>query len=311
MLCHIISSIFKYLCCSAGLIGIKNREWKTSILISKKISLTLQRLFSQEESQDVSLVASSTHTNLLQDVYYKSGMEVLQEGHPTLHILVVKSYGSSSKSELVIHKPVISSLLSSSRWFKQSAVSTFYNGGFRYIFSPPNLQVQRVNNLENINLEDTVINTAPITNVSGSVKEANKLKLGGDIFYKHNLPEADLEDTDFNQGEDVFKSHIIAVKACVTSTISGLTMQMSDPSGLLIFEKLKYKAVSSSSVYNGKDSHCHIHDVPEFPVFTTTRVSCVTNTKLRKAKASPYSYIGTYKPHSTLLGRYKAYSYLA
>ena len=44
-------------------------------------------------------------------------------------------------------------------------------------------------------------------------------------------------------------------------------MQKSDPSGLLIFEKLKYKAVSSSSVYNGKNSHCHLHDVPEFPVF--------------------------------------------
>ena len=117
-------------------------------------------------------MASSTHTNLLQDVYYKSGMEVLQEGHPTLHILVVKFYGSSSKSELVIHKPVISSLLSSLRWFKQSAVSTFYNGGFCYFLCPSKLQVQRVNNLENINLEDTVLTTAPVTTVSGSVKEA-------------------------------------------------------------------------------------------------------------------------------------------
>ena len=49
--------------------------------------------------------------------------------------------------------------------------------------------------------------------------------------------------------------------------MSGLTMQKSYISGLLISKKLKYKAVSSSSVYNGKDSHCHLHDVPEFSVF--------------------------------------------
>merc|ERR1712082_443447 len=126
-------------------------------------------------------------------------MEVLHEGHSTLNILVVRSVVSSSKSKLVIHKPVISSLLSSLRWFKQSAVSTFYNGGFCYILSPLNLQVQEVNNLENINLEDTVLTSAPVTAVIGLVKEANKLKLRGDIFYKQNLPEADLEDTDFNQ----------------------------------------------------------------------------------------------------------------
>ena len=65
----------------------------------------------------------------------------------------------------------------------------------------------------------------------------------------------------------MFKSDIVAVKTRDISTISGLTMQKSDPSGLLIFEKLKYKAVSSSSVYNGKDSHCHLQNVPEFPVF--------------------------------------------
>ena len=167
-------------------------------------------------------MASSTRTNLLQDVNYKSGMEVLHEGHSTLNILVVKSDGSSSKSELVIHKPVISSLLYNLRQFKQSAVSTFYNGGFHYILSPPNLQVKGVNNLENINLEDTVLTPDPVTAVIGSDKESNKLKLGGDVIH----------------------------------TISGLTMQKSDPSGVLIFEKLKYK-----------DSHCHLHDIPEFSVF--------------------------------------------
>ena len=132
-------------------------------------------------------------------------MEVLLQGHSTLNILAVKSDGSSSKSELVNHKPVISSLLSSSRRFKQSAVSTFCNGGFRYILSPPNHQVQGVNNLENVNLKETVLTPDPVTAVIGSDKESNKLKLGGDV---------------------------------------------------LIFEKLKYK-----------DSHCHLHDVPEFPVF--------------------------------------------
>ena len=175
-------------------------------------------------------MANPTRTNLLQDANYKSGMEVLHQGHSALYILAAKSDGSSSKSELVNHKPVISSLLSSSRRFKQSAVSTFYNGGFRYILSPPNLQVQGVNNLENINLEDTVLTSAPVTAVIGSDKEANKLKLGGDVFYKHNLPKADLEDNEFNQGEDVFKSDIVAVKTRDISTISGLTMQKSDPS---------------------------------------------------------------------------------
>ena len=90
----------------------------------------------------------------------------------------------------------------------------------------------------------------------------------------------------------MFKSHIIAVKARVTSTISGLTMQMSDPSGLLIFEKLKYKAVSSSSVYNGKDSHCHLHDVPEFPVFhNSTSLMCYDHKleEIQKAKTEKLS----------------------
>ena len=36
-------------------------------------------------------MASSTRTNLLQDVNYKSGMEVLHEGHSTHNILAVKS----------------------------------------------------------------------------------------------------------------------------------------------------------------------------------------------------------------------------
>ena len=114
------------------------------------------------------------------------------------------------------------------RRFKQSAVSTFCSGGFRCILSPPNLQaqvgnnlenfnlkdtvlsppnhqVQGVNNLENVNLKETVLTPDPVTAVIGPDKESNKLKLGGDV---------------------------------------------------LIFEKLKYK-----------DSHCHLHDVPEFPVF--------------------------------------------
>ena len=107
--------------------------------------------------------------------------------------------------ELVNHKPVIFSLISSSKWFKQSAVSTFCSGGFRYILSPPTLQVQGVNNLENVNLKETVLTPDPVTAVIGSDKESNKLKLGGDV---------------------------------------------------LIFEKLKYK-----------DSHCQLHDVPQFPVF--------------------------------------------
>ena len=132
-------------------------------------------------------------------------MEVLHQGQSTLNILAAKSDGSSSKSELVNHKPVISSLISSSRRFKQSAVSTFCSGGFRYILSPPTLQVQGVNNLENVNLKETVLTSDPVTAVIGSDKESNKLKLGGDV---------------------------------------------------LIFEKLKYK-----------DSHCQLHDVPEFPVF--------------------------------------------
>ena len=75
---------------------------------------------------------------------------------------------------------------------------------------PPQLQDQRVNNLEDINLEDTVLTTAPVTTVSGSVKEAkasqdkqtkasqekqtypqvkNKLNRGRDVFYKHDVPE--------------------------------------------------------------------------------------------------------------------------
>ena len=61
--------------------------------------------------------------------------------------------------------------------------------------------------------------------------------------------------------------------------MSGLTMQKSDPSGLLIFEKLKYKAVSSSTVIYMM--------FLSFLSSTTPRVLCVTNTKPRKAKASP------------------------
>ena len=98
-------------------------------------------------------------------------MEVLHQGQSTLNILVVKSDGSSSKSELVNHKPFISRFLSSSRRFKQSAVSTLYNGGFRYILSPPNIQAHGDNNLDNINLKDTVLTPDPVTAVIGSDKE--------------------------------------------------------------------------------------------------------------------------------------------
>ena len=111
----------------AHLIRIKDRQRKTIILMSKKIPPPLQRLLSQGDSQGVLFLASPTRTDLLQDANHKSGMEVLHQGQSTLNILAVKSDGSSSKSELVNHKPVISSFLYSSRWFKQSAVSTFYN----------------------------------------------------------------------------------------------------------------------------------------------------------------------------------------
>lgn len=231
-------------------------------------------------------MASSNRTNLLQDVNYKSGMEVIHQGHSTLNILMVKSDGSSSKSEVVIHKPVISSLLSSLRQIKQGAVSTFCNGALRYILSPPNLQVQGIDNLENINLKDTVLTPDPVTTVIGSDKESNKLKLGGDVFH----------------------------------TISGLTMQKSDSSGLLIFEKLKYK-----------DSHCHLHNVPEFPVFQNyTSLMCYKNkntegkgftlllhwdiqTSLHFSwdiQSSLLLSIGYTKPYPNLPG-YNSYSYFA
>ena len=238
----------------ADSIRIKNMEWKTSIMISTKICPPLQGLFSWGESQGVSPVASSTYNNLLQDVYNKSGKEVRHEGHSTFHTLVIKAHGSSYKSEPVILKPVISRLQSSSK-LKQGANSTFYNGGFCYILCPLKLQVQRVNNREINYLKVTVLTTEPVTNISGSVKDASKHNLGGGVFYKHNLPEADLEDADFNKEEHV--SHILAAKAHVISTESGLTMQRSDPSILSLFSGLKSGGVPSLSSRGFSLISCH------------------------------------------------------
>ena len=98
---------------------------------------------------------------LLQDVAGKSGKEVHPESHSTFHTLAVKACGISSKSGLIAHKSVPSGLLSCLR-LKQRAVSSYYSGGFGYIFCPPQLHEQRVNNAENINLQDAVLTTNPV-----------------------------------------------------------------------------------------------------------------------------------------------------
>ena len=111
----------------AGPFRIKNRERKTWILILNMISPPLQGLFFQGESLGVLPLAKCTHNKLLQDVYHKSGKEVLSNSHSTLHTLAVKAHGVSSKSELVVHKLVTSGLLSC-LGLKQGAVSTLNSG---------------------------------------------------------------------------------------------------------------------------------------------------------------------------------------
>ena len=146
---------------------------------------------------------------LLQDVTDKSGKEVLPESHSNFHALAVKACGISSKSGLIVHKSVPPGLLSCLR-LKQRAVSSFYSGGFGYILCPPQLHEQRVNNVENINLQDAVLTINPVTTIGGSVKEAkasqdkltkasqekqtypqvkNKLNRGRGSFYNHDVPE--------------------------------------------------------------------------------------------------------------------------
>ena len=54
-----------------------------------------------------------------------------------------------------------------------------------------------------------------------------------------------------------YVSHILAAKACTISTMSGLTRQRSDPSGLILLLRLKSGGVSSLSSGGFYQIYCH------------------------------------------------------
>ena len=147
---------------------------------------------------------------LFQDVTGEPRKEAHPESFSIFHTLATNVCGISSKSVLTAQRSVPSGLLSCLR-HKQRAVSSFYSGGFGYIFCPPQLHKQWVNNVENINLEDAVLTTNHVTNINDSVKQAEDLpckqiypqakntlnctvykstgRCGRDSFYNHNVPD--------------------------------------------------------------------------------------------------------------------------